>query len=685
MNREWLKTEFKRAAAFLPGIIGRAALLLFVCAAAAGGIALCAKCLSDDAAERVRIGCVAPNDALTDMLVSYVQDMESVKRFCSIERVEEEDAFRLLREGGLDMLLVLPEDIVEEIISGSNAPVTVYTTADSAPGGVGQLVFRELADAAVGMLQAAQAEIYAAEYLMGVSASDEELLSGVYNDINRFNLNLVSVRESLFKEKSVSATENDTYVTYYGSALLTLYLLAAGVFLGGFFCHRQQWRAVLEKRLGVSWRIQVPCGFLAGLWLVAAMELLPLLLIFAVSRLNVCGQSFWLCADWRVLAPALLAAAVGTLYFMLIYGLFGEKRKAHAAIGVLALIQGWLSGCFVPSALLPDLVYSVGKYLPASYIKQAFTFMLSGDERRLRTAAAGLFAWGLLLLLLNWAAAFWRSAGWGEKGFHGQEAAFMPGRVRLPSRAGVVLRRMLFKKGILATLVLMAAASLLIVRLERQSDTAFTAAVFDESGEYGELLLAHEGLVSFCPCKSEEEAKELVLRGEAECAYVLPGDLPENVAAMRASRSVTVYKPVDSVCVPLVNEVVFGIVFCKASSDWYTDYMSRLCGDAKLVQGTLTGQLASGRTFGLEFVTLGEGSAAVEAAEEKQTYPVEAVVIAAVILCGAQGLLTALADCRKGSFRKKGRAAVLLLTVLLPMLAAAAAGAALLWNTYNSH
>ena len=52
----------------------------------------------------------------------------------------------------------------------------------------------------------------------------------------------------------------------------------------------------------------------------------------------------------------------------------------------------------------------------------------------------------------------------------------------------------------------------MIVRLEEQSDTTFSVAVFDESGVYEESLLAHDGLVRFRMCESADEVERLVLR-----------------------------------------------------------------------------------------------------------------------------------------------------------------------------
>lgn len=662
----------------LPVIWKRAALLVLALCTAAGAAAFCVTAGKQAQDEGLlRVGYAAADNAVTDMAVSYVRQMESVKELCSIERVSEDEGFRLLREGALAAFVLLPEDIVGEIISGKNTPVTVYLSADNAPeggayGNLKTLLFRELADSAVGMLETAQAEIYAVQYLLGdMFYADNELVQKLYDDINRFNIAAASGRENLFRTKTVSATENDTYVIYYGSALLTLYMLLAGLFFGGFFCHSEMRRNMLEKRLGVSRLWQVICGFLAGLVPMCAAGILPFLALalpFVRERLNV---RFSL----GMIGLLFLAMAFGVLYFMLIYEIFGGKRGALAAIGIIVLVQGYLSGCFVPSALLPDLAYDVGRYLPAAFLKAAYTVVLSGDMQKFSLAVLGLFVWSVVFFILNFLVR--KLVCVYSIPLHSdsplREHTFIP-PVML-----VLLKRMLLKKSILITLALMAAASVLITRLEAQSDNTVSAAVFDEGGAYEELLLAHRGIVRFRICESVEEVEELVLKDEAECGYFLPKTLTEDIAAGRANRTVTVYEDVDSVCVPIVNEVVFNAVFRHASLAWYQDYMASFYKASALVEKAFSSQITDGKTFGIELVTLGEGGALRAPLEDGGTYPVLRVVSAAVILCGIQGFLTALEDCRRGRLYKRGKIKLAVMMVVLPMFAAAAVGGVLLW------
>jgi len=671
MTKIWLKTEWKRAAAMLPMILKRAAALLLILCMAVGAAVFCVLMTSSHADNSpIRIGYTASDNTLTDMVVSYVQEMEAIKELCSIERVSKEDGIRLLQEGALSAFVALPDDIVEEILSGKNAPATVYMTDD---GAVKNLLFRELADAAVGMLQTAQAEIYAVSYILDDEAyADYALVQKLYDDINRFNLGMVAGRDDLFKPKTVSVTENDTYVVYYASAALAIYMLLAGAFFGSFFCLSATWRNMLEKRLYTSRPWQVICAFLAGLMPMVVVTVLP----FAALILPPVREQTAVDLSWEVISLIGMSAAMNVLYFMLLYRILGEKRSALLTIGILAVLQAYLSGCIVPSVLLPDLAYGIGKYLPAAFFKKAFTVILSGEMQKASSAMFGLLVWSIMLLAAN---IIWAYIGIAHGDGVIKEA--VPKRrtsVSAPPVVWVIFKRMIFKKSFLFSLALMAVASVLIVRLEERSDTTFSVAVFDESGEYEELLLAHDNLVRFQICNSADEVEELVLRDVSECGYVLPKSLTKDVIAGCANRTVTVYEDADSMCVPLVNEIVFQVVFCHASLEWYQDYLSAFCADLALTREAFANQIASGNTFDIEFVTVEANGAVNRDMGDNRTYSVIPVVAAAVFLCGILGVLTVIEDCRKGRFYKRGRGKTAAFTIVLPMITAAVFGGGLI-------
>lgn len=89
----WLQMEFKRAAAMLPLILRRAMILTAVCLIVAGMIAFCVKTMWAKHSEepKLRIGYTAEENMVTNLAVSYVQNMESIQSICSLEAVTEQE------------------------------------------------------------------------------------------------------------------------------------------------------------------------------------------------------------------------------------------------------------------------------------------------------------------------------------------------------------------------------------------------------------------------------------------------------------------------------------------------------------------------------------------------------------------------------------------------------------------
>ena len=384
----WLKIECKRAAALLPGILLKAVVLVF----AIGMIAFCANkvLFSQEEEKQIRIGFVAEDNALTDMLLMFIENMESVKKWCDLVPVSEEEGMEMLKQGEFLGLAVLPENVVEEILSGSNEPAKLYLAEDLAPLG---LVFDELASAAVRLLQLAQAQIYATYDLAedwNIARADR---SEMCDRINLLNLQVALSRESYFETEQLSVTGEDSFKTYYGGALLTLYLLFAGLFFGKYIKRSSLEQEMLEKRMGIPKTAQLFGRILVttGLLFVVLLLAIPLLILAHVTgivRITISLQSVCI----MVLVLLCVAAML-----QFIYMISDNHRFAVLFVGMNGVIMGYLAGCFLPTPLLPQIVEKVSGFLPVYYIKYGVSMLFATREGVfLRTTLALLLWIGLL-------------------------------------------------------------------------------------------------------------------------------------------------------------------------------------------------------------------------------------------------------------------------------------------------
>ena len=126
-----------------------------------GAVALLAGKLlyGEAAAGRISVGVVLPeDDRLAKQAVSMISSLESVKSMCDVSYLDREEALGKLREGELYAVMEVPEGFIQDIINGTNTPVTVILPENA---GTESRIFKELTDAGATILGASQAGIYA--------------------------------------------------------------------------------------------------------------------------------------------------------------------------------------------------------------------------------------------------------------------------------------------------------------------------------------------------------------------------------------------------------------------------------------------------------------------------------------------------------------------------------------------
>ncbi len=742
----WFVTEWKRAVAQLPVLLKRLVIFVIACVVLMGLTVFGTRQIwsgNNTRKTTVRIGYVAPEDMLTKLAVSYVEQLESVKSWCSLEKTTVDKGMALLENGALTALLILPDDLVNEILTGSNAPVTVYLPESVDASVTNSKVFEELANAGVGMLQTAQAEIYAAETLAG-EAGVKNLLEEMYYDINRFNLSIALTRESLWENISLSVTGNHTYAVYYGSAFFAVYLLVAALFIGNF-CKRNHLQQFMAwRRLGIPFAWQLASQWSALLLLMALVGVLPFCLLlyppFAELLLVVFTP--------QMAVAVFFALALSAMYALMVYQYVGEHQRAVLVLGLLALAQGYAAGCIIPSVLLPQGIAAVGAFVPAAYIKAAFTILFTGSTQNFSEVILGLAVWSCVCFVFAWfGIALPERKGLGVKGkdknvkwqqesigglhkrnvnnnniLKNQEMFQDTNRVDIKKinkeeiaeeiKEGekkaqnlqnarykssntqvvkniqddgktyktteasfwmpifwILFKRLFYQKSLWVCLVVILSAA--AVHMENSTETSIVAAVYDADGFMEETLTQYQGLVKFVLCSSEEEVKQMVLRDKAECGYILPAQILEQMAQRKADGSIIVYEDGDAVAARVVDEVLFQKLFHCASLQWFEGYIAEKSGSENMenleISSVVEEQIAKDKTFAIQIERLGEE-------QIPPAFPARLLVVSGVLLCALQGLAQAGVDWQKKRFYKYNRAVIVLITVVQPVVMGMLAG-----------
>ncbi len=401
----YLAAELKKTVRGFPlMLLSAAALMLFIGGAAFGAARRMER---EPLAVSVDIGIVVRGDERTTrMALGYVESMESVAGLCRFVQVSEEDGRRMLAEGDLAVLVVLPEALVEGIMDGRNPSVDIIFPKNAR---LEAMLFRELAVSGAGLLRVAQAQIYGADD-MALQYGLEDELSVMEAEIDAYNLAFALDRLAMYDDETISATGRLSVAQYYAASGIVLFLLLSGMAAYPVMqpesaaCRRQLVRA----GVGVVWRnfCRWLCGFFYLLCLVSAVYLLLRVLCLCAPQMAARLRDILMGGGRRGeagirLGMFLLVLAAAASFHCMIYSVSKSRTGVILLIFLLSTVMVYLSGGFVPAVFLPTAVRSAGAILPTSWLIRACGGLFAGHGAGMGRCAA---------LLCLYAAAFGVSA-----------------------------------------------------------------------------------------------------------------------------------------------------------------------------------------------------------------------------------------------------------------------------------
>lgn len=657
----WLKTEYKRAAALLPSVFIKAVITIVLMGMAVCGVARLL--MENHEKPLVQIGYDAPNDQMTQLAVSYIENMGSLKSWCILIPMDEKTGINALEQGDIAAFLLLPETVAEGIMSGNNQPAQLYIPKDYVWGG---RLFQELAGAGVGMLKTAQAEIYATHMLVTDFSLDSSKLENLYQQIDAFNLQIVINREQLFHTKTLSITENLSLYVYYGGAILAFYLMFLAILWGKHFRRSITEIRICTQRLGIAkWKQLV--GRISVIWTMLAVCFLPIFTLWWVPAIREILRVNFTLSGFLLLVLSLTVTAV---WIQLVCLVIESSQVVTWILVLFAIVCGYFSGCFIPASLLPDISKKIAFFLPTTYFRYSFSALFSGMMENEIIAFLVLSCWIIGLSGACFA-------------FSGKELVLQKKKPkwkkRYHSTIFILAKRLLLKKSIPVCLLLTLLLSILTVKLEEKSDTTICAGIYAEDKKMESIFSKQNGIVEFVLCESEEELKRNIVIGKMECGYVLQEGLQKRIMEGKGNWGIKVYQKADSTMTMMVNEVLFERLFYDISSAWFEGYianhdlfeMTKInIGEEQLRISTkkaLSDKLSDGSTFSINVIATGGSAQAAQSENHVITYPVWWIMGCNILFCAILGVKESYADRRKGRFPKRNAFVMSCYTIVLPI------------------
>lgn len=386
-----LHCELKKALAALPQLLaGAIALIIFI-----GAIAFC--CVQilyhRTATGAIPVALVVEEDSsMMDWAMDFTKEMESTSSLFSFTIMNDNDARNSLKNGSVSALMVIPEGVIDSILSGTNIPIQVIFPSES---DIATVLLQELTMAGGKTLASAQAGIYTTTDLY-LTYGHKKDLKASYDEINRTNLKYALARDLLFRRVNVSSTGSLSTENYYLCSAILLFLFLAGTSCSSFLSREN--RAFYQKLKHCQ---------SGALSVTAARMLTTFLLYLGMGLFLFCFCLFVFFQDSGRVFPVLssmadLAAVIlfTSAFVCMVYDVTRTVSEGILALSITSLLMLFVSGIFIPSAFFPQALRQIGQFLPTSFQFRALGGIYT--ETLETNSILALFVWTLVCFVISW-------------------------------------------------------------------------------------------------------------------------------------------------------------------------------------------------------------------------------------------------------------------------------------------
>ena len=309
--------------------------------------------------QRIEIGVVA-NDRSEKMetTTSYLMSMPALKALCRLQELDETEAMDLLREGKLQMVIVIPENFLDDAVHMKHTELSVRIPQGGTAETDRILSLLEGVERVMLTTESAIMSMYDGMQYADINMSVSEMEYGVTDlYVNRF-LN----RGGYFTDEYLSPYGSFSPIQYYG---VSLALLLTMMFSVCFFALYDHETVRLEKLLNPGDGASVCASVIK----IVCMSLPVILFIWML--MGITHFLFWAfdmpgfyVNGYALFMGALIGVSIAAL-IQLFISVFGNGIRQQIAFAVFVLLM-WLSGGTLGSLYyLPRLLRNTSRFNPA--------------------------------------------------------------------------------------------------------------------------------------------------------------------------------------------------------------------------------------------------------------------------------------------------------------------------------
>ncbi len=250
------------------------------------------------------------------------------------------------------------------------------------------------------------------------------------------------------------------------------------------------------------------------------------------------------------------------------------------------------------------------------------------------------------------------------------------------------LKRCLKRPAMLFLLLLFPAFSAVFCLFDGDRERTLCVSVYTDtqdafSNRLVDKLVERDGVVTFVRADSEKALTRAVVTGDAECGYVIPAGLFENLNAGNKNDLIDVVISSETTLADVTNEIVYAELFEEYSLSIVTDYLENdsvlADPDPEKIEALYRENMVNGSTFAFDYT--GKYSSYHEIRKGLGVQTLTGACSIFILLGGFLGLLSYCASAEAQvycSLTKKSRALLLSAEIAAPVLLTTLAGTAAL-------
>ncbi|MFV0352097.1 MAG: ABC transporter permease [Oscillospiraceae bacterium] len=339
---------------------------------------------------------IATEDTEDEIIKSVVEmssSMQDVSKYASLQYATAQDARTMVGNGTANAAVILPASFYNSIMTGENLSPLILVDP-SHPLQTSTVIL--LIQGVTGMLLATQnANYWAAQAAYAVGATQGQV-NYILQQSNLAFIRLALLRQDIYKTESLSFTNELSLSQHYSLSAIVFLLMLISALYATYYSFNTQLRWYQRLRSAGS----------SGFVLYLAKCIIACLSVAIPLGVLLCGgvfmaRSFYLypTVTLSLILSALLISAFCASLGILFVSLAG-RTGGVLLLFLYSIVDLFVSGSLIPSAMLPAFLQAIGRYSPFSLMRQLLSSLFNFTAKPV--SYIGLLCVSFLFFLLSY-------------------------------------------------------------------------------------------------------------------------------------------------------------------------------------------------------------------------------------------------------------------------------------------